>query len=71
MSETTIPHVMTEAEAATYLRRTPGMLRQWRHRNQGPTYVREPGSRLIRYLRDDLDAYLAAGRVDPQASACR
>lgn len=69
MSETKLPQVMTEAEAADYLRRPPGMLRQWRYRQQGPAYIREPGSRLIRYLRSDLDAYLAAGRVDPQATA--
>jgi len=61
--------VMTEAEAADYLRRSPGMLRQWRTRGQGPAYVREPGSRLIRYLKADLDAHIAAGRVDPSAPA--
>lgn len=53
------PAVMTEAEAAKYIGRSVKTL-QRRRRNKEISYVRDGG---IRYLREDLDAYLAARRV--------
>ncbi|MGC1506423.1 MAG: MerR family transcriptional regulator [Sulfitobacter sp.] len=40
---------------------------QWRHRNTGPAFVRI--GRRIGYFGSDLNAYLNAQRVDPNAEA--
>ncbi|WP_299657264.1 helix-turn-helix domain-containing protein [uncultured Jannaschia sp.] len=51
--------VMTEPEAARYLRRSVKTL-QRRRRDKQISFVRDGG---IRYLRSDLDAYLEARRI--------
>lgn len=58
------PDVMTTKEAAAYLRISSGSLDKLRWSRQGPVYskTRKVG---IRYLRDDLDAYLRTGLVRP------
>jgi len=45
---------------------TPASLRRWRHRRQGPPYHRRGKS--IRYRVDELDAWIAAQRVEPAAA---
>jgi predicted DNA-binding transcriptional regulator AlpA len=60
------PDLLKEAEAAAMLRRPPGTLRDWRHRGEGPPYVRI--GRLVAYVRSDLEDYIDAHRVDPRAS---
>ena len=57
---------LTEADAAKYVGFTAAALRVWRRRGRGPAYVR--ASRSIRYRQDDLDAWLAAHRVETQDS---
>lgn len=55
----------TDAEVAEILgvkKQTP---RAWRCLGRGPAYVRV--GRCVRYLKSDLDAFLAANRVDPTA----
>lgn len=42
-------------------------LAQWRHRNTGPAFIRI--GRRIGYHGTDLNAYLNAQRVDPNAVA--
>jgi hypothetical protein len=39
-------------------------LRNWRYLGIGPPYIRI-GSRAIRYDKDDLEKYVAMGKVDP------
>lgn len=46
-------------------------LANWRHLRRGPAYCRPPGSRLIRYWIEDLDAFFLAGRIDPEADSPR
>ena len=53
---------ITEGEAAENLGLSVATLRAWRHRQRGPRYVRF--GRAVRYLSEDLDAYIAASRVD-------
>lgn len=53
------PAVLTEAQAAKYIGKSVKTL-QRRRRNKQISFVRDGG---IRYLRKDLDAYLAARRV--------
>jgi excisionase family DNA binding protein len=53
------PPVMTEKEAAEYLRLSTKTLQRRRRAGQ-ISYIRDGG---IRYIREDLDAYLAARRV--------
>ncbi|WP_146908820.1 helix-turn-helix transcriptional regulator [Arenimonas daejeonensis] len=62
-----IPRRLSEREAAAYLgvgsERT---LQDWRHRKIGPVYSKL-GRRVV-YDLADLDAFLAAGRVEPKAA---
>jgi excisionase family DNA binding protein len=53
------PKVMTEKEAAEYLRLSTKTLQRRRRAGQ-ISYIRDGG---IRYIREDLDAYLAARRI--------
>ena len=55
--EAPVRRVMTEKEAAEYMRFSPNTLRQWRVEGIGPRYVKSQGS--IRYRRDDIDDWLA------------
>ena len=43
---------------------TRGTMAQWRHRGEGPRYVRF-GNRVL-YLGSDLNGWLDAHRVDPR-----
>ena len=55
--------VLTEQEAAQFIRVTVHALRAWRWRKQdGPIYTKL-GS-LVRYRVSDLEAYLESHRVD-------
>lgn len=54
---------ITEGEAAENLGLSVATLRAWRHRHTGgPRFVRF--GRAVRYLPADLDAFIAASRVD-------
>jgi hypothetical protein len=54
--------LLTTAEAAHVLRRTPKTLRSWRYLNVGPPYL--AGGRVL-YRRADLDAWLERQLVRP------
>lgn len=49
--------LLTEAEAAAFLRVAVQTLRNWRWRGAGPMY-RKIGQRLVRYVRGDLQAFI-------------
>jgi len=51
------PEVMTQQEAATYLRVKVRTLRGWRARGHGPSYIRIYGR--PRYRKVDLDQWLS------------
>ena len=53
---------VTEREAARYLRFSLPTLRRWRYAKTGPAHIRV--GRSIRYLRADLDRFLAAHRSE-------
>lgn len=55
-------NAMNETEAAKFLCCTPSALRKWRALEKGPAYVRV--ERLVRYLPEDLRAYMDANRVE-------
>lgn len=64
------PGVWRDQQAASYLNISRDTLRVWRqrrHQTRGPVFVRV--GRLVRYLRRDLDAWLASNRVEPTAPA--
>jgi predicted DNA-binding transcriptional regulator AlpA len=48
--------LLTEKEAAAYLRRSPSSLRRARTTGTGPRFVRI--GRSVRYLQSELNAYL-------------
>jgi hypothetical protein len=51
--------------AAECIGTTEAQLAGLRYRNAGPVYIRTPGGRTIRYRWSDIDAWLDAGRVQP------
>jgi predicted DNA-binding transcriptional regulator AlpA len=60
-------NALTEPEAARYVGVSPAVFRLWRAQGTGPTYFRA-GSKLIRYLRRDLDGWIEA-RLSNQPKA--
>ena len=54
---------LTTAEAAEFLNVTAWLVNDWRRRGVGPTYFRL-GTKLIRYRKVDLVAWLNGRRVD-------
>lgn len=54
--------LLTEREAADYLRLAPATLARWRWRgDRGPTWRKLGGA--VRYARTDLDAFLSEATV--------
>lgn len=54
--------ILTEGEAAAFLRVKPRTLSQWRWRGTGPTYSKSGG---VRYRRTDLLAFIESCAVTP------
>ncbi|MGW5522271.1 helix-turn-helix transcriptional regulator [Gordonia sp. NPDC003950] len=59
--------VMDTKEAAAYVCSTPRTLEQFRYLGKGPKYYKL-GQKVV-YRRSDLDAWLDAHAVTPEASA--
>ena len=61
---------LCEAEAALYLGVAKRTLQDWRLRRVGPAYSKLGSVARARIVYDvaDLDAFLAAGRVEPKAA---
>lgn len=57
-------NALNEREAAKYLGLSASVLRLWRADGTGPVYFRA-GSKLIRYLRRDLDRWIEARLSHP------
>lgn len=57
----------TPAEVAEYRRVTPASLAQERHLGRGPAYIKT--GRTIRYRWEDVHAFLASARIEPQGAA--
>lgn len=56
------PEIMTPAQAAEFIGLSEDFLRDQRKRKSGPPYS-QPGSRIIRYMRSDLVAWLNRSRI--------
>ncbi len=52
--------LLTEEQAAKFLKVTPNTFKNWRHRGGGPVFVRL-GKRLIRYRQSDLERFVQDG----------
>lgn len=53
------PHLLTPAEAATYLSVSPRTLETWRSKLIGPPFIKPEGiSRVVRYREDDLAKWI-------------
>ena len=67
-------HVLTDPEAAQYIGMSISFLRQSRmdgarhNRTQGPIYLKI--GRAVRYVREDLDAWLDEHRVESNGRKC-
>jgi hypothetical protein len=58
------PDWMTPKEAAAHLKVPYPQMEKWRRHRIGPPYYR-PSPRRYRYLRTELDAFLASSKVEP------
>jgi len=54
-----------EKDSATYLGLSVKTLQARRAAHKAPPYIKV--GRSVRYLKEDLDAFLAACRIDPEA----
>jgi excisionase family DNA binding protein len=61
----TVGQLLTTAAAAERLELSVRTLEKWRYERRGPTYRRM--GRTVRYDTDDLDRWLAAQTVNPEA----
>ncbi len=59
-------YTLTQQEAAARLGITPEALRKWRRFGRGPKFLRL-GQKLIRYREEDIEAFIAANVVAPEA----
>ena len=59
--------LLDSMELAQILRVHPATIRTWRHRNQGPPFIRV--GRNVRYSRGDLDDWLARNTVQPNGKS--
>lgn len=50
--------LLTERQAAEYINASPRSMQTWRRQGHGPRFCRL-GSRMIRYRRSDLDAWVS------------
>ena len=65
-----LPHPpLKDTDAAEYLGVAVQTLRNWRHLNKGPVYIKlSPGHRgRVVYLVEDLNIYRDRCRIDPEA----
>jgi transcriptional regulator with XRE-family HTH domain len=62
-------HALTEAQTADRLGISAATLRNWRRLNKGPNYKKF--GRAVRYLAEDLEAYIASSDPDPSSSVKR
>lgn len=58
-------NLLNTAEAAAYIRMKPQTLNKWRHYKEGPSYVKI--GRMVFYKPADLEAFMDAGVVSPEA----
>ena len=56
------PEIMTPAQAAQFLGVSEDFLRDHRKRKSGPPYS-QPASKIVRYMRSDLVAWLNRSRI--------
>jgi hypothetical protein len=56
------PQYLTTVQAAAYLGVSRQTLEIGRHKGTGPMYCRPAESRLVRYFRPDLDAWMQDNR---------
>lgn len=56
------PEIMTPAQAAQFLGVSEDYLRDHRKRKSGPPYS-QPASKIVRYMRSDLVAWLNRSRI--------
>lgn len=59
------PQIMTPAQAADFLGVSDYYLLDLRKRKSGPAYS-QPASKIVRYMRDDLIAWMNEHRVDAE-----
>lgn len=59
--------ILNEVEVSKLIGLALPTLRNWRHLRRGPPYIKMGKS--VRYYQDDVLAYAAKKRIDPEADA--
>ena len=54
---------LNNREAAEYMGLSASWLAHARMRGEGPTWIEVPGTRIVRYDAEDIDKWLAGGKV--------
>lgn len=67
MTEATQDELLTAAEFAAMAKVTVRAVRRWADKGVGPEPVRPRGSRLVRYRRSEVKAWLAGQPVRAEA----
>ena len=57
-------NALNEKQAAKLLNVAVQTLRNWRHKRQGPAYVKF--GRAVRYQVQDIEAYIEKQKIDPE-----
>ena len=60
--------LITEKGVAKHVNASVSLVRKMRHNGEGPPFIRL-GGKLVRYLRADVEVWLAAQRRQPTAKA--
>lgn len=64
--------LLTASEFAAMCRVTISAVRRWAAQGIGPRPLRPTGSRVVRYRRSEIEAWLSGQSIeDPEAAACR
>jgi hypothetical protein len=61
--------LLTGAEFAAMARVTLRAVRAWSAKGVGPKPLRPPGSRLVRYRRDEVETWLRGEAVPPRVAS--
>ena len=59
------PDLLDTDELAAYLKMAPATVKFWRYQRKGPPFLRVPGSQQVLYRRDEVQAWLTAGQIEP------
>lgn len=70
VSRQSLPAMLTEPETAELLGCSISTLQDWRRTGQGPVFIKLNGT-MVRYRRQDIEEFIAAGERRPMTEGGR